>query len=121
MAGKNNNNNIKFSLRTILAAVGLAIGAATVVATIMSSVYCSKAELAMIKEEMTKDMTKVEFKVAKAEWQDEVMVTRIKNIERRQIQMSENITKLLMRLRVQPVDPPYLAPMPMRPAVVIPE
>lgn len=120
-----NNNNVKFSLKTILAAGGLALGVATMVAGLMGSIYCTKAEMAEVKGEAKDDMSKVELKVvlrmAKADWEIETMATRIKNIEKRQIQMGENITKLLARLRVQPAEPPYLAPMPMRPTGVIPE
>ena len=100
------------NLKTILTVGGLILGTATAVAALMSSIYCTKAEMAQVKEEVHTDMGKMRLNVAKANWEIPTMGTRIKNIERRQIQIGENITKLLIRLRVQPVEPPYLMPVP---------
>jgi hypothetical protein len=111
VAEKNN----RVSLKVMVAAVALAMGVASTVAALMGSIYCTKSDLAVVKELVKDDIADVKLKVAKADWKDQTMATRIQNIERRQIQMGENLAKLLARLRVQPVDPPYLSPMPAPP------
>lgn len=100
MAEKNN----KVSLKLMIAAGALALGVATAVAALMSNIYATKAEVAT-----------VNLKAERTGWKVESMATRVQNIERRQIHMSENITKLLARLRVPPADPPYLVPLPRPP------
>lgn len=106
------DNPKKFSLKTILTAGGLALGVATAVAALTSNIYSTKTEVAQVKEEVKAEMSDVELKTAQTGWKIQTLGARIKNIERRQIQMSENVTKLLVRFRVQPVEPPYLVPVP---------
>jgi len=98
------NNNKKISFKLMIAAGGLVLATATSVAALMSNIYATKAEVA-----------ELNLKAERTSWKAESMATRIQNIERRQIHMSENITKLLARLRVPPADPPYLTPMPRAP------
>lgn len=113
--GENNKNNKKISVGTLIAAVCLILGVATAMAALMGTIYCSKAELATVKAEVKDDMGRVKLKVAETGWEIRTISTRVQNIEKRQIQMGENITKLLDRLRVRPVDPPYLKPLPRPP------
>lgn len=113
-----NDNNKKFSLRTLVATGALVLATASAMAALLGSVYCSKAELAMVKEEVKDDIAAINLKVVDTKWKGEIIAVRVQNIERRQIQMGENLTKLLNRLRVRPVDPPYLTPIPSPPRVL---
>lgn len=116
-----NCNNKKISFRTMVATGALVVAVAVAVAALMGYIYPTKAEVALVKEEVKDDIAKHKIEATELKWEVKSMATRVRNIERRQIQMGENLTKLLDRLRVRPVDPPYLTPMPMRPTDVIPE
>ena len=111
MADKTNNNK-RITAGTVIAACCLVLGVATVMAALMGTVYCSRAELAQVKEEVKEDMSVIKLKVAQTNWKIQTMQAQVENVERRQEQMGENIVKLLIRFRVRPVAKPVLKPLP---------
>lgn len=105
--------------KLIIAIISLTITIGGILAAVMATIYCTKTELLNTKEALATSITDVKLAASKAQgadqvrdWKIQTIQTQVQNIEVRQIQTNDNIRKLLVRFRVEPVAKPKFKPLP---------
>lgn len=109
----------KLSVKLLMGLIATALAIAGAVAGIMGAIYCTKSEMQVTKAELKDEVNLVKLKAEKAagddrvrDWQVQTVQVQMENVEKRQIQQTQNIEKLLTRFRVQPEPRPVMKSLP---------